>query len=91
MLRNTRYLAGLEYLPEFDDQPLVTIKAESNVEVNLILSLAKKYKIPVVEEDTLARQLIELDEGASLPTKLFGAVAAIFNHIDQVVTSNAQR
>jgi flagellar biosynthesis protein len=85
MGQNTRYLAGLEYLPEFDDQPLVTIKAESNNEVNLILSLAKKHKIPVVEEDLLAKQLVELEEGTSLPARLFGAVAAIFNYIDQLV------
>ena len=43
--------------------------------------LAKKYNIPIVEDEDTARTLMKLDIGKEIPYSLYGAVSVILRHV----------
>lgn len=77
-----RRAVGLEYRPESDDAPCVTIQGDAD-EAEEIIRLARRFGVPVIEEKHLARTLAALPLGATIPASLYRAVAVILQFLDQ--------
>ena len=73
---------------EYDDERMIAPELSAKGEAYLadeIVKLARKYKVPIVERPEISRSLLLLDEGTSIPEKLYKAVATILNEIEKVV------
>jgi flagellar biosynthesis protein len=71
---------ALSYLQNRDEAPRVTAKGEGEI-ARRIIETAKKYKIPVQEDESLVSMLSQLDLNAMIPPELYAAVAEIFTYI----------
>ena len=49
----------------------------------LIVKLARRFNVPVVEKPTLARVLSTLDTDQHIPQSLYEAVALLINEIER--------
>ncbi|MGV3489433.1 MAG: EscU/YscU/HrcU family type III secretion system export apparatus switch protein [Tuberibacillus sp.] len=74
---------ALKYRPEQDDAPYVAAKG-SRETARKIIETAKRYGIPVQEDETLATLLMALDVGESIPPELYQVVAEIFSFIYKI-------
>ena len=75
---------ALEYDASVDDSPFLSIRGEG-VSADLVVRLARKYGVPIVEKAQLARSLAFLDEGSSIPSELFKAVAVLFHEVEKLL------
>lgn len=46
-----------------------------------MVEIAKKYSVPIVEDDKMAESLMKLDIGMEIPYSLYEAVSIILRHI----------
>lgn len=84
MEQSPAYLCSLRYTSGIDTVPIVDICA-STEEAEEVLRLARKYKIPVIEDPELARALSACDEGATIPEKLFHTVAILLHELKNLL------
>jgi type III secretion system FlhB-like substrate exporter len=80
-------LVALEYRPEFNETPIISIQSNDAKECKKILEYAKKYNIPVISDPLAVEQLLSVEEGDSLPEKLFKTVAELFITVDKILTN----
>lgn len=71
---------SLRYEPGIHTVPIVDICATAE-ETAEVIRLAKKYKIPIIDDPELARALALQEEGAEIPQPLYHAVAVILNEL----------
>jgi type III secretion protein U len=67
---------GLSYDPDSGEAPTVSTSAEI-WDADEVVRIAKRYGIPVVENEELAHALVALDRGEQIPEDLFEAAAII--------------
>lgn len=79
-----RAVAALTYSEDRDEAPYVSLR-EEGASADYIVSLAKKYNIPIVERPLLVRSLLCLEEGTSIPSELFKAVAVLFHEVEKLL------
>lgn len=72
---------GLEYSGESDDTPTLSLKGEQIV-ADEIIKLAKRFGIPVVEEDALADALQHHEIDQEIPEELYHAVAVVLHTLE---------
>lgn len=60
-----------------DEVPLVLASGEEQI-AEQIVRLARRYNIPVIEQQELANTLAKMPIGSPIPKRFFQAVAAIF-------------
>lgn len=77
--------SALEYDALLDEVPFLSIRGEG-VSADLVARLARKYGIPIVEKPHLARSLLVLEEGSTIPSELFRAVAVLFHEVEKLLT-----
>jgi flagellar biosynthetic protein FlhB len=77
----THYAVGLKYDEEKNEAPIITAKGTGKV-AEWIISEAKKYRIEIVRNPPLARELYQQGEiGEEVPPHLFKMVAAVFAYL----------
>ena len=69
-------VAALKYDPEKDRSPKLLAKG-IGVIAEKILDLAKKYDIPIHEDDDLVNALSKLEIKTEIPSELYEAVAKV--------------
>ncbi len=60
--------------------PILSARGE-DITADRIVSIAKRYGVPVVEDSVLADSLVKLEEGDEIPEELFEPVAIVLNKI----------
>ncbi|MEW5784987.1 MAG: EscU/YscU/HrcU family type III secretion system export apparatus switch protein [Bacillota bacterium] len=75
-----RKAVALRYLPVQNSAPVVTAAGRGWL-AERIECLAREYRVPVIEDRTLADVLSGLNPGEEIPEDLFEAVAVIFAFI----------
>ncbi len=75
-MEEKRKAAALKYDRGRNRAPVVLAKGEGPIAEKLI-EIAKKHKIPIIEDKELAEFLIKLDVGSEIPEELYKAVARI--------------
>ena len=71
---------ALLYNKEINNAPVVISKGEKLLAKRMV-EVAKKYDIPIVEDDETASILMELDIGEEIPYSLYEAVSIILKYI----------
>ena len=71
---------ALLYDKEIHNAPVVISKGEKLLAKRMV-EVAKKYDIPIVEDDETASILMELDIGEEIPYSLYEAVSVILSHV----------
>lgn len=71
---------ALLYDKEINNAPVVISKGERLLAKRMVF-LAKKYNIPIVEDEETANALMKLDIGEEIPYSLYEAVSIILRHI----------
>lgn len=71
---------ALLYDKEIHNAPVVMSKGEKLLARQMVY-LAKKYNIPIVEDEKTAKTLIKLDIGEEIPYSLYEAVSIILRHV----------
>ena len=71
---------ALLYDKEINNAPVVISKGEKLLARQMVY-LAKKYNIPIVEDEKTAKTLIKLDIGEKIPYSLYEAVSIILRHV----------
>ena len=71
---------ALLYDKEIHNAPVVISKGEKLLARQMVY-LAKKYNIPIAEDEDTARTLMKLDIGKEIPYSLYGAVSVILRHV----------
>ena len=71
---------ALLYDKEINNAPVVISKGEKLLAKRMV-EVAKKYDIPIVEDDETASILMELDIGEEIPYSLYEAVSVILSHV----------
>lgn len=84
MNKNILSAAALSY-ENTDDAPVITARGK-NESAALIVEIARRYGIPVIEDPSLASALAKLDEDTEIPNSFFRAVAIIFNELEESAT-----
>lgn len=80
MNRNIEKAIALLYDKEINNAPVVISKGEKLLAKRMV-EVAKKYDIPIVEDDETASILMELDIGEEIPYSLYEAVSVILSHV----------
>lgn len=80
MNRNIEKAIALLYDKEINNAPVVISKGEKLIAKRMV-EVAKKYDIPIVEDDETASILMELDIGEEIPYSLYEAVSVILSHV----------
>ncbi|RTZ59593.1 MAG: flagellar biosynthesis protein FlhB [Gammaproteobacteria bacterium] len=75
-----RKAAALSYNQYMDNAPKLVAKGQGLV-AEKIIQLAKKHKIPIVEDPLLVDSLIKIDLYEEIPPHLYEAVAKIVAYI----------
>lgn len=71
---------ALLYNKEMHNAPVVISKGEKLLAKRMV-EIAKKYNVPIVEDDKMAESLMKLDIGMEIPYSLYEAVSIILRHI----------
>lgn len=71
---------ALLYDKEIHNAPVVISKGEKLLAKKMVF-LAKKYNVPIVEDEETAKTLIKLDIGEEIPYSLYEAVSIILRHV----------
>lgn len=71
---------ALLYDKEVNNAPVVISKGEKLLAKKMVF-LAKKYNVPIVEDEETAKTLIKLDIGEEIPYSLYEAVSIILRHV----------
>lgn len=71
---------ALLYDKEIHNAPIVVSKGEKLLAKKMV-EIAKKYKVPIVEDEETAESLMKLDIGDEIPYSLYEAVSIILRHI----------
>lgn len=71
---------ALLYDKEIHNAPIVVSKGEKLLAKKMV-EIAKKYKVPIVEDEKTAESLMKLDIGDEIPYSLYEAVSIILRHI----------
>ncbi len=74
---------GLQYDPEVDRAPKVRVKGAGFI-ADKILDLARRYGIPIKQDEELVETLYALDLEREIPTELYRAVAEILAYIYRI-------
>lgn len=80
----THYAVALKYSKEKSNAPLVTAKGIDFLAIK-IKDIARQYKVPIIENPSMARALydqIELEQ--EIPSEFYEAVAEIFTYVYQL-------
>ena len=67
-----------------EEVPLVLACGEAQVAEQMV-RLARRYNIPVVEQEELANTLVKMPIGSPIPRRFFQAVAAIFRGLRSAI------
>jgi flagellar biosynthesis protein FlhB len=87
----THYAVALRYLPEKDAAPMVIAKAIDE-QALAMRTLARKARVPVVEQRPLARALYaDAKVGKSIPIDLYRATAEVIAYVMQLKARDAGR
>lgn len=83
-MSKTKYktAVGLQYEATKMNAPQLSVKGQ-NLMADEIVEIAKRFGVPVVEKERLAKALSALELGQSIPEDLYEAVAVILNEIDK--------
>ena len=83
MLRKNRYktAVGLSYHPGKESAPTVEVKGE-NLSADRIVLAARRFGVPVVEDNGLAAALSSVELDQQIPESLFEAVAVVLNRVE---------
>lgn len=73
-----------------DEIPLVLASGEGQI-ADQMVRLARRYNVPVIEQNEIAETLVKLPLGSPIPQRFFQAVAAIFRGIRIAGRSKNQR
>lgn len=76
------YAVGLSYTEHGTKAPEISVKGERLVADDLV-KLAKRFGVPVVVKDELAKTLHTLEEGQEINEELFEAVAVVLHEIEK--------
>lgn len=60
-----------------EEVPLVLASGEDQI-AQQIVRLARRYNVPVIEQNDIAETLVKMPIGSPIPRRFFQAVAAIF-------------
>lgn len=71
---------ALLYNKEIHNAPVVISKGEKLLAKRMV-EIAKKYNVPIVEDEEMVESLMKLDIGMEIPYSLYEAVSIILRHI----------
>ncbi len=74
--KNTKKAAALKYDIQEDEAPYILYVAQGLLAEKMV-ELAKKYEIPIYEDEFLADTLFKIGEGKYIPPELYQAVAQV--------------
>lgn len=77
-----RRACGLEYLDAQSNAPRVCAQADE-VEADMLVKIARRYNIPVVERSDLAQALASLELDQEVPPELYQAIAIVFHELEK--------
>lgn len=80
--RRFRRAVGLRYQEQRDRSPEVSIKGEES-EADFLVKIAKRYRIPIVENRELARSLNQLEIDQEIHEELFEATAIVLSRLSR--------
>lgn len=72
---------GISYKAGSDNAPTVNVKGEG-CDADLIVKMALRYGVPVIERKNVAKLLGEVPLESEIPTPLFEAVATIITELE---------
>lgn len=72
---------SVSFDPETMPAPIVSGLAE-RLRVRDVLSIARRYGIPLTEDQTLAARLSDLGEHQEIPEDLYEEIARLFTRLD---------
>ena len=81
------YAVALKYDIEKDNAPVVIIKGERLVALN-IAEIARKLAVPVIRDETLTRSLMDVENGDEIPEEFYLAAASVFRFIMELTHTN---
>ena len=81
MKQKHRRAVGINYQDQSDVAPVVSLKVEG-IDADFAVKIAKRFGIPIVEHDIVAKLLGEVPLDAEIPKPLFEAVATIINELE---------
>ena len=83
-MTNHRYrrAVGLHYDGSGDQAPEISLKGDA-LDADEIVRLARRYGVPVVERSDLVGALDRLDQGETIPEKLYRAVALVLVQLER--------
>lgn len=76
-----RRAVGLQYEDAQGQTPSIVIKGEMR-DADEVVRIARRFGIPIVANDALARALSAVEVDALIPPSLFHAVALVLAHVD---------
>jgi type III secretion system FlhB-like substrate exporter len=85
-----RSAAALAYNEADGQAPTLVAKGERRI-ADMIVTIAERYGVPVVERGPLARALLDLQEGDEIPEHIFEAVAAVIVELDKAQNRSKAR
>lgn len=77
---DVKYAVALRYDKEVNNAPVVVSKGDDFL-AKKIVDIAKKYNIPIVEDEDIAKALMHLNVGGEIPYSLYEAVSMILAYI----------
>ncbi len=75
--KGLRRAVALQYKPEKREAPVISATGTGRL-ADRIITLARENKIPIIEDNALAKVLGDLYPGDEIPGELFEAVAAVY-------------
>lgn len=81
---------GLSYDGVKDDAPIVSVTG-ADIPPDMVVRLAERYGIPVVERPDLAKGLDGVSVGEKIPARLFRAVAIVLGEIESLIRLRHRR
>ena len=86
----THLAVALEYEEATMESPKVTAKGQHTMAARIV-ELAKRHKVPVMQNIGLARSLYQVEVGQEIPEDLFEAVAEVLNWVYQLAQEETVR
>lgn len=74
--------AVLSYDEHIDDAPFLAA-CDEGIGADRIVEIGRRYGIPIIERPSIARSLFLLEEGCSIPSELFRAIAVLFHEVEK--------
>lgn len=78
-----RFIAPLQ-ANVYNDEHINTINQTSEQFAQKMIEAAKKESIPIQDDSTLLKHLLEIDLGDSVPPQLYALIAEILHLMDEI-------